>query len=471
MELQDPITNTTINEQQLAAAAASIQPTTTISPSDEENSSIITVRSNGSGSMAAGAGVDAPSIGNVLQLHLVADSDDDDGVHRPISNAEKSSVGSFVSTMRSEHLQQVSPTDAPQPLQTIVEVVNPLITGEGYANRIAVGHTSDPTYPSFDASDNGNVADDEYDSFNAYNPGNELSLNDKMKNVLQELVTNERVRLSFSQSITEDDDDEDSDDENHDDTDDDEHEPLQLDEFDGVASATATATTVAATAQSLLESNGNIESQAEEVIARVISSLPADTIDTSDIINIETITIATTDEASDDERVATNKDIKNANVVVQQQQQQQQLLQQQHHPSQHIVDVTVLDVDDNIVYENPNFLAASCEIDETSRRLQTNERNEKLKEKLLSELNIDEKRNVIPAAVELVDEVVDVAARVINKECMDDDKNNDDDDDEGPSEATTSTEASSRSTNASKTSTSTGASSKRKKRKSKAKKK
>lgn len=430
MELQDPITNTTIDEQQLAAAAALIQPTTMISPSDEENSSIITVRSNGSGSASAAA---TDIAANALQLHLIADDD-----NNTVSDVDAPGVGSFVSTTRSEPLQQVSSTaSATQPLQTIVEVVNPLITGEGYANRIAVGHTSDPTYPSFDASDNGNVADDEYDSFNAYHPSNELSLNDKMKNVLQELVTNERVRLSFSQSITED-DEEDSDDENHNDTDDDEHEPLQLDEFDGGAIAAM---------QSSLEPNGNIGQG--EVIARVISSLPADTFDTrGDTINIESIAITTSDQPSD-ECVATNKDIKNANVVVQQ------------HKSD-----AVLDVDDNIVYENPNFLAASCENDEISRRLQTNERNEKLKEKLLSELNIDEKRNVIPAAVELVDEVVDVAARVINKECLDDDKI-DDDDDEGPSEATTSTEASSRSTNASKGSVS----GKRKKRKSKPKKK
>lgn len=436
MELQDPITNTTIDEQQLAAASALIQPTATISPSDDENSSIITVCSNGSGNTAAVAA--AAIIGNVLQLNLVAD---DDALHRPISNIEKSSFGSFVSTTRAEHFQQVSPTDANQPLQTIVEVVNPLITGEGYANRVAVGHTSDPTYPSFDASDNGNVADDEYDSFNAYNPSHELSLNDKMKNVLQELVSNERVRLSFSQSITEDDDEESDDEQQHDDTDEDDHEPLQFDEFDGGA-----ATTVAAQSLPEPEQNGNIGPI--EVIARVITSLPAATVDTSDAINIETITIATTNEP-DDDGVTTNKDIKNANVVVQ----------------QHKTDA-ILDVDDNIVYENPNFLAASCEIDETSRRLQTNERNEKLKEKLLSELNIDEKRNVIPTAVELVDDVVDVAAKVINKECLDDD-NNDDDDDEGPSEATTSTEASSRSTNASKTS----GIGKRKKRKSKAKKK
>lgn len=435
LELQDPITNTTIDEQQMTAAAALIQPTTTMSPSDDENSSIITVRSNGSGSTATGAAVAAAAtIANVLQLHLAADDDDDNDTDHPVSNIDKTGVvGSFISATRSEQLQQVSPVDATHAMQTIVEVVNPLITGEGHAYRIAIGHTSDPTYPSFDASDNGNVADDEYDSFNAYNPSHELSLNDKMKNVLQELVTNERVRLSFSQSINEDDGDE-SDEVDHDDTDDDEHEPLQLDEFDG------------ASAEPSQESNGNIGTA--EVIARVISTLPAATIDTIDAINTETITIA-----SNDGNVATNKDIENANVVVEQ---------------QHTYDA-VLDVDDNIVYENPNFLAASCEIDETSRRLQTNERNEKLKEKLLSELNIDEKRNVIPAAVELVDEVVDVATKVINRECLD--ENNDDDDDDGPSEATTSTETSSRSTNASKTTASTGASGKRKKRKSKAKKK
>lgn len=54
----------------------------------------------------------------------------------------------------------------------------------------------------------------------------ELSLSDKMKNVLQELVANERVKLSFSKSITEDDDHANDDDE-------DERERDSSDECDG----------------------------------------------------------------------------------------------------------------------------------------------------------------------------------------------------------------------------------------------
>lgn len=456
MELKDPITNTTIDEKQLAAATAL---TTAISPSDDENSSIITVRSNESagGSLAA----------TDLKLHLATN---DDVLDMAASkNIDRPNVGTFVSTTtRVDHLQQV---DGNQPLQTIVEVVNPLITGDGYANRIAVGHTPEPTYPSFDANDNGNVADDEYDSYNAYNPSNRLSLNDKMKNVLQELVTNERVRLSFSQSITEDDDDdEDNDDEEQseeaNDTDDDEHEPLQFDEHDGGIVAVATSSPAA---QSPVERNGN------EVIARVIISSPTPplTFDANDTINVETITIATIDEpnndnvggdididADDDDLEATSKDIKNANVVVVVEQQRKN-------------EVVMRDIDDNIVYENPNFLAANCEIDDdTTKRSELNERNEKLKEKLLSELNIDERRNVIPAAIELVDQVVDVAAKVINKEGNNDDnkqRGDDEDEDDGPSEATTSTETSNRSAN--KSTTNTGAGGKRKKRKSKGKKK
>lgn len=78
-------------------------------------------------------------------------------------------------------------------LQTIVEVVNPILVGDGTANEIAVTRmlSDDLSLPSFD------VDDDEQE---------QLSLNDKMKNVLKELRENEKVRLSLSRSMEEDED-------------------------------------------------------------------------------------------------------------------------------------------------------------------------------------------------------------------------------------------------------------------------
>lgn len=126
------------------------------------------------------------------------------------------------------------------PLRTIVEVVNPAIAGDGSANNIAIGRSSDCSYPSFDSyshetnmysydsthhkhldsdnahSDNqdevedGEDEDDDerittgYESRRSYGE-HELSLNDKMKNVLQELLENERVKLNLSRSLIEND--------------------------------------------------------------------------------------------------------------------------------------------------------------------------------------------------------------------------------------------------------------------------
>ncbi|XP_037911493.1 protein lap4 isoform X5 [Hermetia illucens] len=126
------------------------------------------------------------------------------------------------------------------PLRTIVEVVNPAIAGDGSANNIAIGRSSDCSYPSFDSyshetnmysydsthhkhldsdnahSDNqdevedGEDEDDDerittgYENRRSYGE-HELSLNDKMKNVLQELLENERVKLNLSRSLIEND--------------------------------------------------------------------------------------------------------------------------------------------------------------------------------------------------------------------------------------------------------------------------
>lgn len=71
-------------------------------------------------------------------------------------------------------------------LQTIVEVVNPMLSGDGTAQEIPIANIDDENF-SFD--------DDQ-----------ELSLNDKMKNVLKELKENEKVRLSLSRSMDEEED-------------------------------------------------------------------------------------------------------------------------------------------------------------------------------------------------------------------------------------------------------------------------
>lgn len=77
-------------------------------------------------------------------------------------------------------------------LETIVEVVNPILIGDGTANEIAVSRMRNDDLTSFD------VDDDEQE---------QLSLNDKMKNVLKELRENEKVRLSWSRSMEEEEDD------------------------------------------------------------------------------------------------------------------------------------------------------------------------------------------------------------------------------------------------------------------------
>ncbi|XP_059610009.1 protein lap4 isoform X4 [Phlebotomus argentipes] len=100
------------------------------------------------------------------------------------------------------------------PMQTIVEVVNPILGGGGAANTITVGRSSDDYYPSLDEETAEFEANERY----------ELSLNDKMKNVLQELLENEKVKLNRSRSMTEsDNEDQDEDD------DDDESEGAEYD--------------------------------------------------------------------------------------------------------------------------------------------------------------------------------------------------------------------------------------------------
>ncbi|XP_039952592.1 uncharacterized protein LOC120769560 isoform X4 [Bactrocera tryoni] len=136
---------------------------------------------------------------------------------------------------------------------TIVEVVNPLITGEGQVKSLAVGSTAQREYPIFDneiekslrskpyddhiedivrrkggydeAAEDEPDDDGEAEEFSAaatgvlrsdtfvmptvrqqqqQRPPEELSLNAKMKNVLVELLENERVKLNLQKSLEED---------------------------------------------------------------------------------------------------------------------------------------------------------------------------------------------------------------------------------------------------------------------------
>jgi hypothetical protein len=128
-------------------------------------------------------------------------NDDSDDNHSMITVCPNSTDDTFV----------LSPTDpddyinanvlASTQVRTIVEVVNPMLTGDGTATEISVGRPDD--LESFNDDDEAN--DDEYDGVVTFR--RELSLNDKMKNVLQELRENEKVRLSLSRSMDEEDND------------------------------------------------------------------------------------------------------------------------------------------------------------------------------------------------------------------------------------------------------------------------
>ncbi|XP_038117305.1 protein lap4 isoform X4 [Culex quinquefasciatus] len=96
--------------------------------------------------------------------------------------------------------------DEVNPLQTIVEVVNPALSGgNGQINDIIVGRFNDDCGvgggdDSFVSSAGGYG---EGSSRFGYEEGRYVSINDKMKNVLRELKQNEKVRLNLSKSMTE----------------------------------------------------------------------------------------------------------------------------------------------------------------------------------------------------------------------------------------------------------------------------
>nr|XP_029711878.1 protein lap4-like isoform X16 [Aedes albopictus] len=90
------------------------------------------------------------------------------------------------------------------PLQTIVEVVNPALSGgDGQINDIIIGRYND------DCAEDSFASASSPSTFSAgvghysYEEGRYESINDKMKNVLRELKQNEKVRLNLSKSMTE----------------------------------------------------------------------------------------------------------------------------------------------------------------------------------------------------------------------------------------------------------------------------
>lgn len=89
-----------------------------------------------------------------------------------------------------------SPTFEPH-LQTIVEVLNPNV-GDGMINQITIGRSMDCS--SLDDSYS-------YHNIDRNDKQRPLSLNDKMKTVLKELLDNERVKMNLSKSLIADDND------------------------------------------------------------------------------------------------------------------------------------------------------------------------------------------------------------------------------------------------------------------------
>lgn len=89
-----------------------------------------------------------------------------------------------------------SPTFEPH-LQTIVEVLNPNV-GDHLINQIAIGRSMDCS--SLDDSFS-------YHNIDRNDKQRPLSLNDKMKTVLKELLDNERVKTNLSRSLIADDND------------------------------------------------------------------------------------------------------------------------------------------------------------------------------------------------------------------------------------------------------------------------
>lgn len=168
------------------------------------------------------------SIVTVKSNHQIGTNDDDCQVAKYNASFSTSATSSTTTN-------ETTTTTTKSFMQTIVEVVNPVIAGDGFANTIPIGRLADGSYPSMDYPDDADEDDEdqlEFESHEAaaaaagsddeynYSGQHELSMNDKMKNVLQELLTNERVQLNWSRSQEEAEDDERN---THSNEDDDEH--------------------------------------------------------------------------------------------------------------------------------------------------------------------------------------------------------------------------------------------------------
>ncbi|XP_053682814.1 protein lap4-like isoform X2 [Sabethes cyaneus] len=105
--------------------------------------------------------------------------------------------------------QVAPPSGGGNPLQTIVEVVNPTVgDGHGQIHDIIIGRYNDDYYGAGDdslASASSPSTTYGVSSYGGggYEEGRYESINDKMKNVLRELKQNEKVKLNLSKSLTE----------------------------------------------------------------------------------------------------------------------------------------------------------------------------------------------------------------------------------------------------------------------------
>lgn len=267
------------------------------------------------------------------------------------------------------------------PLQTIVEVMNPMLGGDGTPNEIIVGRSNDEdqTYSSID--DDGSF---EYEYHVQQRMKPELSLNAKMKNVLQELVENEKVKR-LSRSFDE--DDFRIDDEEYDDVD-------RSDDVDGHSEKCDNESEKLTTREITSEVNGN------RTVFYVREKL----------IN-DFYTFGQDDESLDE---------KNGKII----------LSQDFDPNDNESillsygnDPAIL-VDNCPVFENPIFNVTEEEfLQEEAKAEAISEENEKIKEKLLSEMNIETNRSFIAGEKQ-------ASETEINDDVFVEDDNNDDNDDE-----------------------------------------
>lgn len=324
LELKDPITDATLSESQLLTPET--HEPMTVSPSDDENSSIITVRSNDNDE-------------HLAHLHFGASNSSAPQIQSAITATHHTHLAQCIDRSASIDTDGENANDAPAAAANSDHVmVSPLIAGDGddvaQNEIIAVGRSNeDDSRGSSVLNDAVDASNDDYHSL-AYNSGtDELSLSDRMKNVLQELVETERMKklnVSESESDVDSVDGNEKSDTVKDDTDA-ENEPLQFDDI------------------------------ADELDRKPLMALDDDV----DGGRGNEIAITTTSELNANRHQdsdGNNDDIKNANTF------------------------------DDFVYENPNFLMAKDESDvnmsQQQRSANRNQRDIKLKEKLLSELNV-----------------------------------------------------------------------------------